>query len=84
MSENIWQELTNIFRSTLDDETLTLSENTTAKDVPGWDSITHVLLVVGVEKHFKIKLTAGEIQKLQNVGELVALIRAKRSVTGAK
>ncbi|HTV39353.1 MAG TPA: acyl carrier protein [Candidatus Sulfotelmatobacter sp.] len=84
MSDNTWQDLTNIFRSTLDDEALTLSESTTAKDVSGWDSITHVLLVVAVEKHFKIKLTAGEIQKLQNVGELVALIRAKKSVTGAK
>ena len=84
MSETIWPELTDIFRSTLYDDTLTISEKTTAKDVPGWDSVTHVLLLVAVEKHFKIKLTAGEIQKLQNVGEMVALIQAKKSATGAK
>ena len=79
MNDNLWAELTAIFRETLDDDSITLTEATTAKDVPGWDSITHVLLVVAVEKKFRIKLIAAEIQRLQNVGELAALIRSKRA-----
>jgi len=79
MNDNLWAELTAIFRETLDDDSITLTESTTAKDVPGWDSITHVLLVVAVEKKFRIKLIAAEIQRLQNVGELAALIRSKRA-----
>jgi len=79
MNDNLWAELTAIFRETLDDDSITLTESTTAKDVPGWDSITHVLLVVAVEKKFRIKLIASEIQRLQNVGELAALIRSKRA-----
>jgi len=79
MNDNLWAELTAIFRETLDDDSITLTEATTAKDVPGWDSITHVLLVVAVEKKFRIKLIASEIQRLQNVGELAALIRSKRA-----
>jgi acyl carrier protein len=77
MNDNLWNELTAIFRDTLDNESLTLAETTTAKDVEGWDSITHVLVMVAVEKKFRVKFTAGEIQQLKNVGELAALIRGR-------
>jgi acyl carrier protein len=48
-----------------------------AKDVDGWDSLTHIRLMLTVEKYFKIKLSAPEIGKLANVGDLVALIKAR-------
>ena len=79
MNDDLWNEVTAIFRETLDDDSIALVESTTAKDVPGWDSITHVLLIVAIEKQLRVKFTAGEIQNLQNVGELMALIRAKRA-----
>ena len=79
MNDGFWQELTAVFRETLDNDSLTLTPATTAKDVEGWDSITHVLLVVAIERKFRIKLTAGEIQRLQNVGELAAVIQSKRA-----
>jgi acyl carrier protein len=82
MHDDLWQELTVIFRESLDNDSLTLTEATTANNVPGWDSITHVLIVVAVEKKFRIKFTAGEIQRLQNVGGLAALIRSKQALTG--
>ncbi len=69
--------MTAIFRDSLDNESLILTEATTANDVEGWDSITHVLIVVAVEKRFRVKFTAGEIQRLNNVGELASLIRSK-------
>jgi len=78
MNDKIWEDLTGIFRETLDRDDLVLTETTTAKDVEGWDSITHVLIVVAVEKKFRVKFTAGEIQQLQNVGELAALVRRKQ------
>jgi acyl carrier protein len=76
--DKAWDDLTAIFRETLDNDSLSLTEPTTAKDVEGWDSITHVLLVVAVEKKFRVKFSAGEIQQLQNVGDLAALIRRKQ------
>jgi acyl carrier protein len=79
MNGAIWTDLTEIFRDVLDNDSLVLQENLTAKDVEGWDSITHVLIVVAVEKKFRIKLSAGEIQRLLNVGELAALIQSKMS-----
>jgi acyl carrier protein len=77
MNDNVWNDLTAIFRDSLDNDSLTLAETTTAKEVEGWDSITHVLIVVAVEKKFRVKFTAGEIQQLDNVGDLAALIRSK-------
>lgn len=79
MNDNVWNDLTAIFRESLDNDSLTLTESTTAKDVEGWDSITHVLIVVAVEKKFRVKFTAGEIQQLKNVGDLAALIRSKQA-----
>ncbi len=78
MHDELWDGLTKVFRDTLGNDELTLTETTTANDVEGWDSITHVLLIVAVEKKFKVKFTAGEIQKLENVGQLAALILSKR------
>jgi acyl carrier protein len=82
MNDAQWNDLTAIFKETLDNDALNLTESTTAGDVEGWDSITHVLIVVAVEKKFKVKFTAGEIQKLSNVGELAALIRSKQARQG--
>ena len=82
MNDTLWNDLTVVFRESLDNNTLNLTESTTAADVEGWDSITHVLIVVAVEKKFKVKFTAGEIQKLNNVGDLAALIRSKQAKQG--
>jgi len=48
-----------------------------AKDVDGWDSLTHIRLILSVEKAFKIKFTTSEIGKLQNVGDLARLIEMR-------
>ncbi len=48
---------------------LVLKDEMTAADVPGWDSLTHIDLVLAIERRFKIKLTTGEVSKLKNVGD---------------
>ena len=79
MNNNIWQDLTEVFRQAMGDNKITVEPTTSAKDIPAWDSITHVLLVVAVEKRFRVKFTAAEVQSLKNVGELVALIERRSS-----
>ncbi len=69
--------LNKIFADTLDEDNIVLTEQSTADDVEGWDSLSHVQLVVAVEKHFKIRFTAKEIQSWKNVGELIDSISAK-------
>ena len=69
--------LTSIFQDLFDDPVLEINDEMTANDVEAWDSLTHINLIVAVEKEFKIKFTTGEVNQLRNVGELVALIRRK-------
>ena len=73
----ILQQVNGIFIDMLDDERIILSEATIARDVEGWDSLTHIQLVVAVEKHFKIRFASREIQGWGNVGAMVACIEGK-------
>lgn len=72
----IYTKLTGLFEDVFDEDSIKLSPGLSAKDVDGWDSLTHIRLMLTVEKAFKIKLSTSEIGKLQNVGDLVALIKA--------
>lgn len=69
--------VTEIFRDILDEDDLTLLPETTADDVEAWDSLTHVQLMVAIEKRFGIKFTSREISGFRNVGELLAAIESK-------
>ena len=77
--DQILTELTEIFRTVLDDDTLVLRPETTAADVPGWDSMNHITIVVEAEQHFGIKVRTAEIEALRNVGDFVSLIAAKHA-----
>jgi acyl carrier protein len=54
-----------------------LRDDLTAADVEGWDSLSHINLIVAVEKEFKIKLTTADIRALTTVGDFIALIARK-------
>jgi acyl carrier protein len=73
----IYEQLTEIFRDLFDDDTLVLRPETTAADVPGWDSFNHVNLIVAVEARFNIKFKTAEIEGLRNIGHLVEVIESK-------
>jgi len=73
----IYEKLTDIFRDVFFEDDLVLSPETTAEDVDGWDSLTHIRLVLAVSKAFGVKFSASEIGNLKNVGEFVGLIEKK-------
>ena len=71
------EELQGVFRDVFDDDTISLFDEMTAADIEDWDSLTHVQLIVAIEKHFGLKFTSAEIMKLKNVGEMIELIERK-------
>jgi acyl carrier protein len=72
------QALQAVFRDCFDDDGLVLTPALTAADVPGWDSLRHVLLMVAVEQRFGIRFGTQELAGLKNVGDLLALIAARQ------
>ena len=77
--ETVYEKLTSIFRDTFDDDSLTLSDETTAKDIEDWDSFAQIDLIVAIQKEFNIKLKIEEANSTNNVGEMVDLIIRKVS-----
>ncbi|HEY2359035.1 MAG TPA: acyl carrier protein [Phenylobacterium sp.] len=76
-SETILESLREIMIDVFDLDDLVLTPATTADDIEEWDSLSHVRLVVAVERKFGFKFTNSEIESLKTVGDLVNLIRTK-------
>lgn len=74
---NLLVRLTPIFQDVFDNPGLNITPETTANDVPEWDSLTNINLIFAIEREFNIKFALGEIQELNNVGEMAALIQKK-------
>jgi acyl carrier protein len=66
-----------IMADVLDIDADDIGPATTAADVEEWDSLSHIRLMVAIERRFGITFENSEIAGLKNVGELVALIEAK-------
>lgn len=72
--EEIYERLTTVFRDFFDDDTIEISDNTTAEDIDEWDSYEHVNLIISVEEEFGIKIPMSKVSDMQNVGEMVSII----------
>jgi acyl carrier protein len=70
----VLQKLDEIFRDLFDLPDLELTPETSAADIEEWDSVNHVMLVVEIERQFKVKFHTAEIEEMKNVGDLVKLI----------
>ena len=75
--EQILKDLEKIFRSVLEDEDLTITEDLVTEEVQGWDSLAQINLLEEIEKHFNIHFAIGEIFVLKTIGDMVKLIQSK-------
>lgn len=70
-------ELKGVILKQLNLDEFEINDETIAPDVPGWDSLSHVNIIVAVEEHFKVKFKSMEVLKLKNVGDLQKLVDLK-------
>ncbi|MEE9139715.1 MAG: acyl carrier protein [Alphaproteobacteria bacterium] len=66
-------------RETFENDVLEVRADMTAEDIEGWDSLSHIRLIVALEREFGIRFTAAEVSGLANVGDLIACISRKLS-----
>ncbi|BCG45669.1 Acyl carrier protein [Citrifermentans bremense] len=71
------EQLNDIFCEVFDDDDIRISEEMTANDVDGWDSLSHVNLIVSIESKFNIRFSQKELLTFKNVGDLLNAIRSK-------
>lgn len=69
-----------IIRNAVEKPDLDLREGTTTRDVDGWDSLSHVGIILDVEKAFSVKLTTAEVSTLETVGSLLDIVLARGKV----
>ncbi len=70
------ERLEEVFQSVFSDDALTLTDDTTAADVPGWDSVAHVNLMFSIEQAFNVQFKGSEFAEFRNIGELKAYLAA--------
>jgi len=68
--EEILKGVQDIFIDVLEDDDIVLNYNTTSDDIKEWDSLNNILLIVEIEKKFKLKFKLEEIHSFKNVGEM--------------
>jgi acyl carrier protein len=80
--EQILEQLTQIFRSVFDDDTINLKPSSSATDIEEWDSLNQIKIILACEHAFKIKLNARKINTLENVGQMTDYLEAALTAAG--
>ena len=76
---DILDKLQPIFQDIFEDDELSITAESNADTVEGWDSLAHIMLIFAIEQEFEIKFALGELEAMQNVGDMVELMQTKLS-----
>lgn len=67
------------FKAVFDIDPQLLSLETSAGDIPGWNSLGHLTLTTHLEQTFGITFDVDELMEMENVREIVRIVSAKLS-----
>jgi acyl carrier protein len=71
------EKLNGIFRTVFDNDEIEIRQDMTANDIDGWDSLSHVNLIIAIEQSFGIRFTQKELLTFKNVGDLLRGVENK-------
>lgn len=72
--EEVLEKVNDIFHEVFDDDSIVVTEETTADDVEDWDSLMHITLISEVEAEFGFKFQMKDVVGMKNVGEMLDII----------
>ncbi len=67
---NTHEQLEEVFKAVFNDDSITLEDGTTANDIPGWDSVAHINLMLSIEQSFGMQFSGDQFSAFENIGEL--------------
>ena len=70
-------KLTSVFRDVFDDDSLVIGPALAPNDIPGWDSLTNIRLILTIEKAFGVSFSASDVGNLHDVKDLAGLLQSK-------
>lgn len=70
----IMDKVTEVFHDVFDDESIVVTDSTTAADIEDWDSLTHITLISEIEDAFDYKFSMKDVLGMKNVGEMLDLL----------
>jgi len=76
-NKNILKELNIIFKDVFNNKNLNINNNSSAKNIKNWDSFIQMNLIISIEAKYNISFSSAELEKLQNVGQMIDLINNK-------
>ena len=71
------EQLEEVFRQVFDNENLKLADDMMSSDIDGWDSVTHINLMFGIEQAFGVRFKGNELAEVKNIGELKQVLVSK-------
>lgn len=71
------ERVESVFRDVFAEPTISLTDETTADDIPQWDSLQHVVLLFNLEQTFGVQFAGNEVEQMRNVGDLKRLLSEK-------
>ena len=74
----VLEKLQDIFRDVFNDNELFIHENTTAKDIEGWDSLMHITILEAVQDEFEITFSLNEMISMKNIADMVSMIEKRK------
>lgn len=78
----ITKELKEVILRALKLDDWDLADDTVASEVPGWDSLSHVNVILAVEEHYAVRFTSRQVLALKTVGDLQQLVNARLEAKG--
>lgn len=73
----VYDQLREVIAQTLKTPTSSIGRTTRATDVPTWDSLGHVNLMMSLEQTFDIQLDVDDFPRLTSVPAILELLKAR-------